>query len=182
MTTMHENIMALSTSGQQLRDFFHTLDEREKTRALRAWREQFDDARAPDTESVRRFVSAEHAVRVYLVIAGGINGEAAIDYERISMHVQTQADPENPYLSGLTDKLALEQAFDHARRRSSERDWKIWVSVRVYQKSASGISRRQAKRTAKQVDALVEQWLKAHHRLVGCAVRQDTLERYDDAA
>jgi hypothetical protein len=179
---MHENMLGLSTNGRTVRDCFHELGDDEKRLALSQWREKFDDAQRPSTESVRRFVSADHAVRVYLTIAGGMSGEAAIDYERISMHVQTQPDPENPYLSWLTDKLALKAAFNYARKRASEKSWRIWVAVRVYQKSASGVSKRQAVRIARQVDAFVEQWLSAHHRLVGNAVREGKqMERYDAA-
>jgi len=171
----------LSTNGQGLRDCYHELADEDKARALRQWRERFDNRR-PSTESVRRFVSAGHAVRVYLVIAGGMSGEAAIDYERISMHVQTQADPENPYISGLTDKIALERAFNHARGRATPRDWSIWVAVRVRQKSAIGVTTRQAKRVAKRVDAWVEQWLSANHRLVGNAVREGRqMKQYEEA-
>lgn len=182
--TMHENMGALSTHAQTYGSHYPDLTEEQQRRVLEEWRKGFDARRAPDIEAVRRFVDADHAVRVYLVIANGIAGEGAINYERISMHVDTQADAENPYLEALTDKHALERAFNHARGKSSARDWRVWVAWRVRRRqSIKGVSKTQAKRLAKNVDAWVEQWLKAHGRLVGSVVREGkSMKRYGGAA
>ena len=135
--------------------------------ALREWRP-------------RRYVSAEHAVDQYLRMRSLMGGEKAMDYQKISLRVQTSPAPENPALDAVDDIVELEAAMGTIKGRVSTGEWTAWCAIRVFRKSlreVSGCSKSTAERRREKVDGLLEEELARRGMLVRHNVRLDA-QRY----
>lgn len=129
-----------------------------------------DDVRysteSDDWRPTGRFVSANHAVSVYLKLTGQLEGLPAIDY-REALAVDTSPDPDNPSSERAAERVFLERVFARVSRKVGASKWRVWggirfqlMSLREVASEESSTRRRRVERceTREALCALMARW------------------------
>ena len=121
----------------------------------------------------RYYLSADDAVGCYLQLWASSDCQG-MDPERLMLSSQIQCTPNfDHHIETMAERHFLEDIFTTARSRCSA-EWDHWVKVRVYReilRGFRGVSKNTVRRNVARVDALIEEQLAKHRRLIRSQVR-----------
>jgi hypothetical protein len=139
--------------------------------------------------TLRRYMSAAHAVATYLQLRTRLDGSAMdLAVQEIRAHGQARTEPE-----GLDDLIVLKRCLTAVREREGEAKWLIWESMQLNQMSSRAAAKAHNARAAAanerakcishttaiqwrtQLDALFEQQLEREGVLLRNAVGVDRM-------